>query len=398
MLRIVSWTIRGVAFALIGLDTFVRATGLPAAAGRTAIAAAYLLCGCCLAVWVFLDFRGPTGPFVHGRALPSLLGTVAATAGAACAQPGAGTMVGLTAIAVIAAGSDVPLPAGWTVFALGVLAVQVGALVSGAGRGVFLGYPLLLLVALLAGHNRRAHRIRAEQADLLLDRAEELRAEQRRTAVLDERTRIAREIHDVLAHSLGALGIQIQLARVLAAQESGGATDPRLAEALDRAQRMASDGLVETRRAVHALRGGDVLLPDGLAAAVAEHRSRHGAPARFEVRGPASPGLGPEQNLHLLRTAQEALVNAAKHAPGQPVAVTLDYREHHVLLTVSNPLRPPGSGPQDPGRAVATVATVATVDGGYGLTGIQERLALLGGSLRTDGSDGTWTLVADVPR
>ncbi|MFJ4674312.1 sensor histidine kinase [Kitasatospora sp. NPDC088783] len=390
MLRTVSWTIRGVAFALIGLDTFVRSTGLPTGPGRTAIAAGYLFCGGCLALWAVLDLRAPVGAPAGGPAVPLLLGAVSAVAGAACAQPGAGTTVGLAAIAVIAAGSDLPLSAGWTVAALGVLAVQAGALASGAGRGVFLGYPLLLVVALLAGHNRRAHRLRAEQAALLLDRSEELRAEQRRTAVLDERARIAREIHDVLAHSLGALGIQIQLARALAAQDGGPPPDPRLLETLDRARRMASDGLVETRRAVHALRGGDVPLPEGLEAAAAEHRLRHAASVRLEVHGARGPALGPEQNLHLLRTAQEALVNAAKHAPGRPVSVTLDYRERHVSLTVSNPLCPPG-----PGRVEAGVATV---DGGYGLTGIRERLALLGGTLRADGADGIWTLTARVPR
>ncbi|MFD9610698.1 sensor histidine kinase [Streptomyces sp. NPDC004288] len=392
MLRLVSWAIRGLAFALIGLDTFVRSTGLPEGTGRAAIVGAYLLCGACLAVWAVLDLRRPEDEPVRGPAVPVLLATVAAASGVACAEPGAGTMVGLAALVVIAAGSDLPLAAGWTVAAVGVLAVQVGALVSGAGHGVFLGYPLLLAVALLAGHNRRTHRIRAEQADLLLERAEELRAEQRRTAVLDERARIAREIHDVLAHSLGALGIQIQLARALAAQESGPAVDPRLPEVLERAQRMASEGLVETRRAVHALRGGDVPLPDGLAAAVTEYRSRHGAPARLEVRGEVGATLDPEQNLHLLRTAQEALINVAKHAPGQPVAVTLDYQEHHVALTVSNPLRRPGDAPPPAGP------TVVTVDGGYGLTGIRERLALLGGSLRTDSADGAWTLTAEVPR
>ncbi|MFE6748100.1 sensor histidine kinase [Kitasatospora purpeofusca] len=394
MLRIVSWAVRGVAFALIGLDTFVRSTGLPGGAGRTAVAFAYVLCGCCLAAWAFLDLRRPgaRAPRTPGAAVPVLIGTMALASGVAAAQPGAGTMVGLTAVAVIAAGSDLTLAAGWAVAGLGVLAVQIGAVLSGAGHGVFLGYPLLLAVALLAGHNRRAQRIRAEQADLLLRRSEELRAEQRRTAVLDERTRIAREIHDVLAHSLGALGIQIQLARALAVPDSSGAVDPRLAEVLDRARRMASDGLVETRRAVHALRGGDIPLPDALEAAVTEHRSRYGAPATFELRGGGDRTLAPEQNLHLLRTAQEALVNAAKHAPGQPVAVTLDYQEHHVSLTVANPLRPPGAGSPPPGP------TVVTVDGGYGLTGIGERLALLGGALSTGSAHGTWVLTADVPR
>ena len=65
------------------------------------------------------------------------------------------------------------------------------------------------------GRNRRAYRVQAEQAAALVEQYERVRTEQRRADVLDERARIAREIHDVLAHSLGALGIQIQAAKAV---------------------------------------------------------------------------------------------------------------------------------------------------------------------------------------
>src|SRR6202030_3124506 len=114
-----------------------------------------------------------------------------------------------------------------------------------------LGFPLLLIVAFVSGRNQAAYRRQAEQSAALVTQLEQLRAEQRRAAVLDERTRIAREIHDVLAHSLGALGIQLQaVGALLAEQDDTG----RAQGLLDQAQRMARDGLVETRRAVHALR------------------------------------------------------------------------------------------------------------------------------------------------
>lgn len=87
----------------------------------------------------------------------------------------------------------------------------------------------------------------------------------------------------------------------------------------------------------------------------------------------------------MLRTAQEALVNAAKHAAGQDVAVRLEYGNHDVRLTVVNPL------------STHAVAVGGTVDGGYGLTGMRERLRLLNGTLKAGPSDGRWTVAASIP-
>lgn len=405
VLRTVTWLIRGIAFLLIGLDSLVL---LPAGSGpSTPVATAFALSGAALATWAYGDLkpgafgrspaRGSAGLSAHrdSRApvpprwdvlLPILLGVITAVSGLACAAPHASALVGLAIMAVIAAGSETGLRTGWIVVAIGVLAVQIGALAGGAGRGVFLGFPLLLVVALLAGHNRRAYRIRAEQAARMLEQVERLRAQQRLTAVLDERTRIAREIHDVLAQSLGALGIQIQAARALIAE---GGQESRVDEMLARAQRMAADGLVETRRAVHALRADSVPLPQALEAIAEQHRRQHRAPVRITISGP-EPGLSPEQNVQLVRTAQEALTNAAKHAPHQPVDIVLGYQDDQVTMTVSNPFLSAGEEPAEP--------SFTTVDGGYGLTGIRERLLLVGGQLLTDARDGRWTLTARVPR
>jgi signal transduction histidine kinase len=217
------------------------------------------------------------------------------------------------------------------------------------------------------GRNRRSYRVQAEQAAALLAQSELARAEQRRADVLDERARIAREIHDVLAHSLGALGIQIQTAKAILTDrhDIDGAV-----EALTSAQRMAADGLTETRRAVHALRVDtlrvDTLpLAQELAVVVETHRQRYRVPVAFETSGAARP-LPPDAALALLRAGQEALVNAAKHAPGQPVGVRLDYGDDDVLLGVINHLN--GAAPQ---------VRSATSAGGYGLTGMRERLRLL---------------------
>jgi signal transduction histidine kinase len=269
--------------------------------------------------------------------------------------------------------------------------VEVGALVTGASATSALGFPLLLIVAFVSGRNRAAYRRQAEQSAALVTQMEQLRAEQRRAAVLDERTRIAREIHDVLAHSLGALGIQLQaVGALLAGQDDTG----RAQGLLDQAQRMAKDGLVETRRAVHALRADTTTgLDEQLAALVDTHRSRHHADVSFGVGGQRWP-LPPEATVALIRAAAEALVNTAKHAPLQPVDIDLEYGEDGVQMIIRNPL-PPGShdrpGP-GPGPAFATV------NGGYGLRGMRERLLLIHGSLTAAASDGRWTVTAQVPR
>ncbi|WP_208652875.1 sensor histidine kinase, partial [Streptomyces rhizosphaericus] len=213
-----------------------------------------------------------------------------------------------------------------------------------------------------------------------------LRAEQRRVAVLDERARIAREIHDVLAHSLGALSIQIQAASALLTDHRD---VDRAVTVLDGARRLTADGLAETRRAVHALRSDLAPLDEELATMADTHRQRHGVPVRLRVEGEPSP-LPADQALPLFRTAQEALTNAAKHAPAQPVEVALTYEDEHVTLTVDNPL----GAPPSPRRAPA----FATVDGGYGLTGMRERLLLLGGTLDAGVRDGQWRVRAEVPR
>ena len=210
--------------------------------------------------------------------------------------------------------------------AAGILPIWIVGPLVGSTLGTLAGYPLLIAATLSLGRNRRSYRVQAEQAAALLEQYERLRAEQRRADVLDERTRIAREIHDVLAHSLGALGIQIQAAKAVLTDQRD---IDRAVEVLSTAQRMAADGLTETRRAVHALRVDSLPLGDELAAVVETHRQRYQVPVAFETAGAARP-LPPDASLALLRTVQEALVNAAKHAPGEPIAVRLDYGQGDV--------------------------------------------------------------------
>ena len=385
VLLTLSWLIRAATFVAVGVDTFT--SGSPGALTLAAIVAGYAVSGLALSAWALIDMRGGPGR-VHPLWMPVLFGVIAAVSGAASALPSGGSLVALTIIAVIGAGTEAALVTGWAVTGVGILATEVGVLLSGADSGTAYGYPLFLVIALLAGHNRRAYVVQAEQARAMLAQVEQLRSEQRRVAVLDERTRIAREIHDVLAHSLGALGIQIQAARAVLTDQQD---IDRAVDILGRAQRMAADGLTDTRRAVHALRTDIPSLDQALAAAAETHRRTHGATVDLTVDGTPVP-LPAEQTVSLLRTAQESLTNAAKHAPDQPVDLIVRYQDDSVTLTVTNPLDDGAADRPDDG------SRFATVDGGYGLTGMRERLLLLGGTLTAAAEDGRWTVTARAPR
>jgi signal transduction histidine kinase len=194
---------------------------------------------------------------------------------------------------------------------------------------------------------------------------------------LAERNRIAREIHDVLAHSLGALSVQLEAADALLAPD----TDPATArQYVQQARRLAAGGLAEARTAVHALRNEPIALGEQLAALVS------GTEARLTVTG-LERRLAPEVQLALYRAAQEALANARKHAPGAPVSVHLDYGGRTTALLVEN-------GPCPGGRAASPLSPTG---GGFGLQGMRERIELLGGEVSAAARDSGWAVRAMVP-
>ncbi|QMU71123.1 sensor histidine kinase [Streptacidiphilus sp. P02-A3a] len=382
MLTTAVWLTRPVGFAVVGAVTFLNPPRGPHALLVTVVG--YCLLGVGLTLWGLLELY-PPAMRRRERDLPLVLGLVAVVAGFAAAPDGGGEcLVAFAAVAVMSAGSDLGPTAALAVATSGILAIEIGGVVYSQGFGTLLGFPLLLVLGLLMGRNRGAYRVQAEQSAALLAQYERLQAEQRRADVLDERTRIAREIHDVLAHSLGALGIQIQAARAVLVDQ--GDVD-RAVEVLATAQRLAADGLVETRRAVHALRVDTLPLDEELAHAVDIHGRRYGAAVSFATGG-VPRQLPPDATVALLRTAQEALINAAKHAGGQRIAVRLDFGADQVRLTVVNDLAP--------GRAHRP-ASASGVDGGYGLTGMHERLLLIDGTLTAGPRGDRWTVTAELP-
>jgi signal transduction histidine kinase len=387
MPRTVNWLARALGYAWLGLLAFLVAPPSASFALPVQIAG-YVLLGLALLAWAVIEAYPASHPAAaryRTRALPVLRGVIAIAAGFACAAGGGGTaMVAFVFVAAMAAGVNNGLAAAVAVTGAGVLAIEVSGLAFGQGLGTLLGLPVIVLSGLVIGRNWGAYRVQAEQSAMLLTQREQLQAEQRRADLLDERARIAREIHDVLAHSLGALGIQIQAARSVLHKDADQA-----GELLAAAQQMAAEGLVETRRAVHALRSDTLPLSEELALVTDTHAQRYHVPVSYDTGG-APAALPPDATLALLRIAQEALVNAAKHAEGQPVAVRLDYGDADVRLTVRNDL-PPDAGAGHP-------AGVSTVNGGYGLTGMHERLRLLHGTLQAGPRGNQWVVTAELPR
>lgn len=232
-----------------------------------------------------------------------------------------------------------------------------------------------------------AHRLRDAnaQADGLLAELERIRAAEARAAGLAERQRLAREMHDVLAHSLSGLMLQLEGARMLAA---GNAGDPRLPAAIERAHRLAEAGLEEAGRAVGMLRGDELPGPELLPGLAAQFQHDSGVPCRYTESGEAR-ALGAEARLAVYRVAQEALTNVTKHARPARVTVSLDYEPAGTRLTVQD-FTAPGARPWP-----------AEHGGGYGLTGMRERAELLGGTLTAADTGGGFRvglwLPADEP-
>ncbi|GAA4242749.1 histidine kinase [Actinomadura meridiana] len=198
-------------------------------------------------------------------------------------------------------------------------------------------------------------------------------------AVLAERSHIAREIHDILAHSLSAQIVHLEGARLLLAR------DGDRVQALDRVERarnLARSGLEETRRALATLRG-EILQPKEVIAELAEEfYASTGRPCDVRVTGEPRE-LSPQAGLAVVRTAQEALTNVRKHAPGARVRLVLRYLADGVELEVVD------SGGTEP---------VLELNGdGYGLVGMRERAELIDGTLVTGPDGGGFRVALRVP-
>ncbi|WP_371526790.1 histidine kinase [Streptomyces sp. NBC_01283] len=232
----------------------------------------------------------------------------------------------------------------------------------------------LIVVGLaLAGYTLRLDADARGNAHRLLAQERAARTAEAETAALAERARIAREIHDVLAHSLSAQLVHLEAARLLI---EGDATREQILDRVVAARSMAREGLAETRQALSALRGEMTPVEDFLRELVVSDR------ASVSVTG-SRRALPAEASQAVRRVAQEALTNVRKHAPGAKVFVRLAYEEGEVTLDIRDSGGPPGE--------------LAASGAGYGLIGMRERAELLGGSLTAGPGEEGFIVTLKVP-
>ncbi|MFC9256760.1 sensor histidine kinase [Amycolatopsis thailandensis] len=329
---------------------------------------AYGVCGAC---WLGFVAASPRFPRVATVLLA--VASVAPSIALGWAEDSSAIVLAVVTVSRFATLTEPSVAAILGVVGLDASLAAVTGLVAGASEPLVFGNVGVLLVLMLLGLNRRQYEVQAAQAAALLEQTKLAQGEHARAAALDERTRIAREIHDVLAHSLGALGIHLEVAEALLAEKSD--VDGALGR-VRLSRRLAADGLAEARDAVAALRS-DV---PSLAEALRQLANAHHAGVSYEVSGEQRP-LPSAQVVSLVGVAREALTNAAKHASGRPVSLRLIFTPSEVRLRVWNEL----------GDVVRSEET-----GGFGLTGMRERLALAGGTLTAGPDGGRWTVEAVV--
>ncbi|WCN81071.1 sensor histidine kinase [Micromonospora sp. LH3U1] len=237
------------------------------------------------------------------------------------------------------------------------------------------------LVAELGATNRQLTETVRENAGLHA----QLLTQAREAGVLDERQRMAREIHDTLAQGLTGIITQLEAAE----QTRDRSADWR--RHVDNALALARESLTEARRSVRAVRPETLetaRLPDALVELGGRWSALNGVRAEVATTGTPRP-LHPEVEVTLLRAAQEALANVARHAAASRVGLTLSYMTDVVTLDV----RDDGTGFDVTGQP-----TPREPGGGYGLTAMRQRVTRVGGELAVESELGGGTAIsASVP-
>lgn len=361
-LEVIVMRLCGTAWLVSVLVQVVRGDPRPALHGRGAVVLIALVALYAFAVWSRPWTAVPTRSRVA-----ALAGVTVAGAVLAALQPDAGTWPTAPLL--------VGLIAAWCLerrAAVLTLAFSVGTLVTVAGIDDRSGsvvailttaVPWFLILRLL------------RELGLNRDALEESRAAEAEAAAEAERARLAREMHDILAHSLSALALQLESARLLAVREG---TAGELTRAIDRAHQLAATGLQEARSAVAAARGEELPGPDRIGALAGAFAQQSGLPVDVAVTGEPRP-LAPDARLTVYRTVQEALTNIRRHATPDHVRIELSYRPDDTVVVVEDRAPVTVPAPQNTGLSGAA---------GYGLTGMRERAELLGGEL-TAGPTGT---------
>jgi signal transduction histidine kinase len=295
---------------------------------------------------------------------------------------GVAATAAISAVAYLGGGAEIAAGAWWEWLAVSTISILLA--------GAFFYFAEL---AVERNHKQKQALVALHEANLKLEDAlaenaglhAQLLVQAREAGVLDERQRMAREIHDTLAQGLAGILTQLQAA------EQTLDTPSVFRRHMTNAMNLARESLTEARRTVHAVEPSmlaEAQLPD----AINDLARRWGEANRVDTvlttTGDARP-MHPDIEVALLRTAQEALANVAKHARANWVALTLSYMEDLVTLDV----RDDGVG-FEPTAKRATGST----DGGFGLTGMRQRIQRLAGRLDIESEPGAGTTIsATVP-
>ncbi|GLY92996.1 two-component sensor histidine kinase [Actinoplanes sp. NBRC 103695] len=245
--------------------------------------------------------------------------------------------------------------------AVALVLAGVAPLVDPVPRSTLVSSVSILLIGALGGLSRRQGRAAEDRTRALLEERVAVEQERALVAAMSERSRIARDLHDVLAHSLGGLVVQLEAVDALLEAGQGAEAHKRVIAA----RGLALSGLDEAKQAVSALREPpDEDVGSVLADLVAAHRALGGVVA---VRGPVDHGgLSAAGRTALRRAVQELLTNARRHAPGVPADLILDWGEETLTVAASTPA---AAGPR------------SQAGGGNGLTGMRERVTEAGGTM-----------------
>jgi signal transduction histidine kinase len=284
-------------------------------------------------------------------------------------------------VATYSVGAFAARPRTWPLLAFTVAIVSIDLFVAAdeVQADAVLGNYLIFVTAFLLGDNLRTRRAYVSELEARAERAELDREALTRRAVAEERARIAREMHDVVAHSVSVMVVQSGAARRT--------TDPDKAHALaGQIETAGRQALTELRRLLGVLRGGESQTAPSLAPQprlgqlenLLEHMRAAGLDCELTVTGRRRT-LSPGVDLTAFRIVQEALTNCLKHAGPARASVSVDFGDRLLSLVVT-----------DDGRGVvpAPASGHATLggrsggqSGGHGLIGMRERVAVFGGSL-----------------
>jgi signal transduction histidine kinase len=335
-------------------------------------------------LWVADEIDGPKPVLIVGAALwtlpvlarrrfpfaaPATAAVAVAVEAAVASQSISGSAASVLLVLVLGAvfgqqGFTARGVAGWALL-MAVIAVVVAVDPNG-GPSDFVPVSLIATVAWLTGLAFRERNLRTTELEERAARLERERESEARAAVAEERARLAREMHDVVAHSLSVMVVQAEAAEAMLDGDPQRARRP-----LEAVQETGRSALTELRRMLGVLREmadeGPALAPQpglaGIDALVSSVRAA-GLPVEVRVEGEPRP-LPPGIDLSAYRIVQEGLTNALKHAGPARAQVVVTYGERELQLQVSDD----GRG-HDP-----------SANGGHGLMGMRERVALFGGEL-----------------